>query len=162
MGLLLLILLLVFIRIIVISIITKKWVQLRIAIFVAVVFICLSVLAMRMLSLKGREVEIRRSILDMNETIFSINYLLKNNEEILDVFTITDHKGRFLTNKEIADLQASYMQSAGFRFLEYDRWGNRFEIYYIRTKGEIEKLNAISKGPDGIIETPDDLMVPEN
>jgi hypothetical protein len=106
---------------------------------------------------------------DTKSTMMAINAALvtdidKNNTKVKEIFVSGGEEWQFLDPKDydivIQELAKSHnldpSPKASDRLV--DRWGNRFEIAYQKTKNGIYDFFVISKGPDRIYGTDDDIV----
>ena len=131
-----------------------------ICIFLLTVIICIAVL-------KGIEAGKRAST---GGTVKALNAALssevrKVDNSLKDIFYPTDQKYRFLASQEydkvINKLSKSYNLDASKDWHIgdplVDIWGNRFEIGYQFLPNQTNEIIVISKGPDGILNSKDDI-----
>jgi hypothetical protein len=88
----------------------------------------------------------------------------KKNTTLIEILSSADEQWRFLTPEEydkvIFELAKSHnldpSPASGQPLL--DLWGNRFEIAYRKLPNQAYDVIVVSKGPDGIYGTKDDIV----
>jgi hypothetical protein len=95
-----------------------------------------------------------------------VSELETENATLKEIFSSADHYWRFLTVEEydrvITELAKSHNLDPSPKPSQplIDHWENRLEIYYRKLPNQAYETIVVSKGPDGVYRTADDVANP--